>query len=89
MRKREEEFGKVKKLYISMMSLFELADKLFGATYVAFMRSQKLSVVQISNLLAFSRYYRQFLIIRPELFLTKSAGREQQGMDLLSGEWEF
>lgn len=50
MRKREEEFGKVKKLYISMMSLFELADKLFGATYVAFMRSQKLSVVQISNL---------------------------------------
>ena len=87
MRKREEEFGKVKKLYISMMSLFELADKLFGATYVAFMRSQKLSVVQISN--SFSRYYRQFLIIRPELFLTKSAGREQQGMDLLSGEWEF
>ena len=87
MRKREEEFGKVKKLYISMMSLFELADKLFGATYVAFMRSQKLSRFQIY--LAFSRYYRQFLIIRPELFLTKSAGREQQGMDLLSGEWEF
>ena len=47
MRKREEEFGKVKKLYISMMSLFELADKLFGATYVAFMRSQKSDIILI------------------------------------------
>ena len=32
------------------MSTFEIADKLFGATYIAFMRLMGMSVLQISNL---------------------------------------
>lgn len=46
----DKEFRETRNLYVSMMSLYELADKLFGATYVAFMRAQDLSLVQISNL---------------------------------------
>ena len=36
----DKEFRETRNLYVSMMSLYELADKLFGATYVAFMRAQ-------------------------------------------------
>ena len=32
----DKEFRETRNLYVSMMSLYELADKLFGATYVAF-----------------------------------------------------
>ena len=39
----DKEFRETRNLYVSMMSLYELADKLFGATYVAFMRAQDLS----------------------------------------------
>ena len=46
----DKEFRETRNLYVSMMSLYELADKLFGATYVAFMRAQDLSIAQISNL---------------------------------------
>ena len=46
----DKEFRETRNLYVSMMSLYELADKLFGATYVAFMRAQNLSIAQISNL---------------------------------------
>ena len=46
----DKEFCETRNLYVSMMSLYELADKLFGATYVAFMRAQDLSIAQISNL---------------------------------------
>ena len=35
----DKEFRETRNLYVSMMSLYELADKLFGATYVAFMLS--------------------------------------------------
>lgn len=44
---------KIKKeslLYIVLLSLFELSDKIFGATYIAFMRLRGLSLTQISNL---------------------------------------
>lgn len=58
-REREKKSLEGQKLYISMMSLFELADKLFG-TYVAFMRSQKLSVVQISNLFSIQQICSSF-----------------------------
>ena len=78
MRKREEEFGKVKKLYISMMSLFELADKLFGATYVAFMRSQKLSVVQISNLFSIQQIL-QAVFDYPTGTISDKIGRKRTG----------
>ena len=46
----DKEFRETRNLYVSMMSLYELADKRFGATYVAFMRAQDLSIAQISNL---------------------------------------
>ena len=46
----DKEFRETRNLYVSMMSLYELADNLFGATYVAFMRAQDLSIAQISNL---------------------------------------
>ena len=46
----DKEFRETRNLYVSMMSLYELADKLFGATYVAFMRAQDLSIAPISNL---------------------------------------
>ena len=46
----DKEFRETRNLYVSMMSLYELADKLFGATYVAFMRAQDLSIAHISNL---------------------------------------
>lgn len=45
-----EKFNVTKKIYVSIMSLYELADKLFGATYVAFMRSRNLTIAQISRL---------------------------------------
>lgn len=32
------------------MSLYELADKIFGSIYIAFMHSQSLSISQISSL---------------------------------------
>lgn len=37
-------------IYILLLSLFELSDKIFGATYIAFMRLKGLSLIQISNL---------------------------------------
>lgn len=43
-------FSKIKKLYISIMLLYELADKLFGSIYIAFMRSKGLTLIQISRL---------------------------------------
>lgn len=45
-----QEFDKIKKIYVVIMSLYELADKLFGAIYIAFMRSQGLTIIQISRL---------------------------------------
>ena len=46
----KKEFINIRKLYVSMMSLYELADKIFGSIYVAFMRSQNLTIAQISKL---------------------------------------
>jgi len=43
-------FIKTKRIYISMMSIYELADKLFGSTYIAFMRSKNISINTISTL---------------------------------------
>lgn len=45
-----EKFNKTKKIYVIMMSLYGLADKLYGSIYIAFMRSSNLSMLQISNL---------------------------------------
>ena len=45
----DKEFRETRNLYVSMMSLYELADKLFGATYVAFMRAHDFKFVQYST----------------------------------------
>ena len=50
----DKEFRETRNLYVSMMSLYELADKLFGATYVAFMRAQDLSIAQIFKFVQYS-----------------------------------
>lgn len=46
----KRKFKKTKTIYIKMMSLFGLADKLFGSIYIAFMRSKNLSMIGISRL---------------------------------------
>lgn len=43
-------FKKTKNIYLTMMSLYGFADKLYGSIYIAFMRSANLSMLQISNL---------------------------------------
>ena len=45
----DKEFRETRNLYVSMMSLYELADKLFGATYVAFMDCSDFKFVQYST----------------------------------------
>jgi len=49
-RKENKEFKMIQALYVCMMSLYELADKIFGSIYIAFMRSQSLTISQISSL---------------------------------------
>lgn len=47
---KETRFNPIKRLYILLMGLYQLADKLFGATYIVFMRQSGLSTLQISRL---------------------------------------
>lgn len=47
---KKKEFINIQKLYIIMMSLYELSDKIFGSIYVEFMRSRSLTISQISKL---------------------------------------
>ncbi|WP_058990677.1 hypothetical protein [Anaerococcus rubeinfantis] len=50
MKTNMENFKKTKNIYLTMMSLYGFADKLYGSIYIAFMRSANLSMFQISNL---------------------------------------
>ena len=81
----DKEFRETRNLYVSMMSLYELADKLFGATYVAFMRAQDLSIAQISNLFSIQQIL-QAVFDYPRI---RSVGRKLRDMDLLCGERGF
>ena len=85
----DKEFRETRNLYVSMMSLYELADKLFGATYVAFMRAQDLSIAQISNLFSIQQILQAVLIILREQSRIRSVGRKLRDMDLLCGERGF
>lgn len=72
----DKEFRETRNLYVSMMSLYELADKLFGATYVAFMRAQDLSIAQISNLFSIQQIL-QAVFDYPTGIISDKIGRKK------------
>ena len=74
----DKEFRETRNLYVSMMSLYELADKLFGATYVAFMRAQDLSIAQISNLFSIQQIL-QAVFDYPTGIISDKIGRKKMG----------
>ena len=56
----KREFEKSKRIYVSVISLYELADKLFGAIYIAFMRAQGIPIDQVSSLFSIQQILQAF-----------------------------
>lgn len=59
----KREFEKSKRIYVSVISLYELADKLFGAIYIAFMRAQGIPIDQVSSLFSIQQILQAFFIM--------------------------
>lgn len=85
----DKEFRETRNLYVSMMSLYELADKLLvlRMLHLCVLRIYRLLRFQICSV--FNRFCRLYLIILREQSRIRSAGRKLWGMDLLCGERGF
>ncbi|KSV59617.1 hypothetical protein [Acetivibrio ethanolgignens] len=79
-------FSKIKKLYISIMLLYELADKLFGSIYIAFMRSKGLTLIQISRLFSIEQILLAIFDYPTGAISDKMGRKKWRLTDLLYGD---